>query len=238
MALLDRTFPLLGRRFPAAAGLIMVLTLLGSILVANSRAAALVLALFPGAVLEGQAWRLLTWVFATQDPGDLLFWGLLFFFVGGDLVYAWKPRRFLLVYAGLSVATGLVLLLLSLVLTPLALQPFLTPWPLADALVVAWGLLYADREMLFMFVLPLRGRQLVLVTFGLVAIFAAMQGFWPYLAHFTAMVLMLAYLRERAFETLWLKLRYRWLQLRSGRRRTHLRAVERDDDPQPPRWVH
>jgi hypothetical protein len=151
-------------------------------------------------------------------------------------VYAFKPRRFLLLYAGLAAATALVLALLALVYPPLAIMPYLAPWAMADALLVGWGVLFPNNQILLMLVLPVQGRQLVLATFGATLIVGAMSGFLGVLPHFVAMGLMLAFLRERTFETAWLKLRYRFLQLRAGRRRGHLRAVDRDDDR--PRWVH
>lgn len=236
MALLDRTFPLLGRRLPFASLLVMVVTLVGSIAATNSRVAEQTLALFPGALLQGQVWRLFTWAFAMADPIGLLWWGLLIFFISPDLVYAFKPRRFLLLYLGLAAATAFLMALLALAYPPLQLRPYFAPWVLADALLVGWGVLFPNNQILLMLVLPVQGRQLVLATFGATLIVGAMSGFLGVLPHFLAMGLMLAYLRERTFETAWLKLRYRWLQLRAGRRRGHLRAVERDDDR--PRWVH
>ena len=138
---------------------------------------------------------------------------------------------------GLSAATGLSISLLALPGGALRGFPFEAPFAMVDALIVAWAVLFPNRQILMMFMVPLQGQQLIWATFGFVLVAGLMQGLLGMLPHLVAMGLMLFHLRYGGLDTVLLKLRYRWLQWRAGRRRAHLRIVDRDER-EPPRWVH
>jgi len=236
----SRTFLILGQRFPVASSALVAAVFVTSILGANLRSVAELTVLQPAAVLAGQAWRLLTWPLVSLDALSLIFACLVLMWLGRDLCYAWGPRRYLLVGAGLSAATGALVTLLGLAFDPLARALFLGPWALVDALIVAWALLFPYRQLLVMFVLPLGGRQLIWGTIAVTAVFGLMggvAGLVGVLPHFLAMGLAALYLRGRGLETLWLRLRYRFLTLRQGRRRSRFKVVD-GSDREPPRWVH
>jgi len=99
---------LFGSRFPAAVIAILASTLLATLVgVVGSRNGLLLLAyvgLVPGAVWQGEVWRLLTWFFF--DPGinpiSLLFWAMMLLLFGRDLCDAWGWRRFTAVYLGIG----------------------------------------------------------------------------------------------------------------------------------------
>jgi hypothetical protein len=115
---------------------------------------------------------------------------------------------------------------------------YLTVWPLNEALIIAWASLFPSRQMLFQFVLPLGGRNLIVATLGMTMVFAMLtpNGFSVFLPHFIAEGLMLAYMREHAIKR-W----FRGLTSAGGGRRkaSHLRAVDRlERDEEPPRWLH
>jgi membrane associated rhomboid family serine protease len=187
-------------------------------------------------LLAGQVWRLVTWAFFEFDGLSLIFGTLALLVFGRDLADAWGPRRFLLTCLTIAGLTGAVTSLFGLALSPVAAVPYVTVWPLVEALIIAWASLFPTRQMLVYFVVPLGGRNLILATIAGTLIFAMLHGFTWYIPHFVAEGLMLAYMREPAIK--------RWFRgLTSGgggrRKTSHLRAVDRlERDEEPPRWLH
>jgi membrane associated rhomboid family serine protease len=237
MASRDRSVVLLGQSFPAVSVALAAALLAVSILAVNAPPLFHALLLVPGRASVGELWRLVSWPFLARDPLSLVFASLALLWLGRDLAYAWGPRRFLRVWFGLSAATGVAICALALLWPPLRSIPFEAPFAMVSALVVAWAVLFPGRQILMMFVLPLQGQQLIWATLGLLLVYGLMQGLLDVLPHLVATGLILYHLRYGGPETLWLRLRYRWLELRAGRRRSHLRVVERDRR-EPPRWVH
>jgi membrane associated rhomboid family serine protease len=237
MARPSRSFVLLGQSFPAVSVALAGALLVVSILAVNAPALFHALVLIPGRTWAGELWRLLTWPFLAGDPLSVLFGALALLWLGRDLAYAWGPRRLLRVWFGLSAATAVVVCALALLWTPLRAFPFVAPFALVDAFIVAWATLFPNRQILMMFVVPLSGQQLIWATFALLLVYGLMQGLLGVLPHLVAMGLMLSHLRYGGPQDLLLQLRYRWLKLRSGRRRAHLHVVDRGRR-EPPRWVH
>jgi hypothetical protein len=62
-------------------------------------------------------------------------------------------------------------------------------------LIVAWALLFPNRTILFMLMLPMAGRNLLYMTVGMTVLFAIMHGFANFVPHLLAMGLMYAYIR-------------------------------------------
>ena len=236
----NRTFEILGQRFPVASSALVAAIFVTSLVGANLRELAALSALQPALVAEGQAWRLVTWPLVAFEPIGLIFACLILMWLGRDLCYAWGPTRYLAVGAGLAAATGAVLTLLGLASGAVGRGLFLGPWALVDALIVAWAILFPSRQVLVMFVLPLGGRQLIWGTVAVTAVFGLMggaAGLLQVLPHFVAMGLAALYMRSRSLETAWLRVRYWFLSLRLGRRRSRFKVVE-GRDREPPRWVH
>ena len=236
----NRTFEILGQRFPVASSALVAAVFASSIVGANVRGLADAAVLHAALVQAGQAWRLLTWPLIAVDPLGLIFACLVLMWLGRDLCYAWGPVRYLAVGAGLTAATGALVTLAGLAVEPLGRGFFLGPWALVDALIVAWAMLFPQRQVLVMFVLPLGGRQLIWGTVAITAVFGLMggaAGLLQVLPHFVAMGLAALYMRGRTLETAWLRVRYWFLSLRLGRRRSRFKVVE-GRDREPPRWVH
>jgi membrane associated rhomboid family serine protease len=235
---LNRPVDLLGHSFPLVAVGLAGATLLISILaaVAGRSGVGLIalLPLSPRLVLFGQAWRLVTWPLAEGDAISLVFACLVLLWCGRDLAYAWGPGRLLAAYFGVAAVAGALTTLVGF-LWPAVLDGFyLTPWALCDALIVAWAVIFPHRPILFMFVVRLMGRQIVWATVGLVALMALLYGPSRFVPHFLAMGLMWLYVRGESPRTLWLRLRFRLLDLQRRRGRAHLRPVDRPSD----RWRH
>jgi membrane associated rhomboid family serine protease len=223
-------------------GLLIGLTLGGSIVGAVTRRggnAALLQSsvLVPGLVWAGELWRLLTWVFFELDGLGLIFACLALWWFGRDLAYAWGPHRFLARYLALAVLTASATCALALVWTDLQGRAFLGPWPMVDGLIVAWAVLYPHRQILFFFVLPLGGRNLVYVTVGVTLLFGLLDGIGGVVPHLLALAATLVYMRDSSLGYWWLRLRLALQTRRPRGSASRLRAVEPDDSGRP-RWLH
>lgn len=194
----DRSFYLGSHRVPAAVALLIGLTLLMTIVGAVGKRNGLplleVAALVPALVRSGQLWRLVTWVFFELDPISLIFGCLGLWFFGRDLISTWGAGRFLSVFLVITAATGAATSLIGQSWGGLARFPFLGMWPLVDALIIAWGLLFPGRQILIYFVIPVQGRTLVYATVGGTVLFALLHGVQFFIPHFIAEGLMLAWL--------------------------------------------
>jgi membrane associated rhomboid family serine protease len=234
---MNGSITVLGGRVPVVVALLMGLTLAGSILGANILPLLGAVVLSPALVGAGQLWRLVTWVFFDRDPISLIFALLCLFWFGRELVRAWGAVRFLCVYLGMAGATGLVTCLLAWLVWPgLAGLMIVSSWPLVDALIIAFAVVYPYQDVLMFLVLPLRGRNLIYCTVGGTLLFALLGGGISFVPHFLAQGLMMLYLRQPLLRW-WLKFRLALLQ-RRGRRSSHLRPVDRSGRSEPPRWLH
>lgn len=239
MRSLDGSFVVMGTRVPRVVvllvGLTLGLSILGAVGSRNGFPLLGVGALVPVLVLGGQVWRLVTWVFFETDALPLVFGLLGLWWFGGDLSQTWGPRRFLGTYLGFAAATGLTTSLLALVI-PGLVQPFyIGPWPIVDALIIAWATHFPYRDLYVYFVLPLRGRNLIYATLAGTLLLGLLYGLAGVLPHFIAEGFMLAYLR--GLGSLWLRIwpRKVWTPRRSSSR---LRSVEKSAREEPPRWLH
>lgn len=192
-------------------------------------------ALFPPLVLQGQIWRAVTWAFFEMAGLNLVLGAVLMAMIGRDLAGLWGGSRYLLVCLGIALATGSLTTLIGLLWGDVNASGYLSIWPLGDALLIAWALLFPNRTILFMFVLPAAGRNLLYLTVGITALFAVMDGFSNYLPHFLAMGLMYAYIRGGTALAAQLKLNR---LLSSKRGNPGLRVVDGGKTPNGSGWVH
>jgi membrane associated rhomboid family serine protease len=231
-----------GGRIPAAVGAlvaVMVVASLAGVVGARNGLPLLSLGvLSPPAVLEGEVWRLVTWVFLEAAPLDLLLGCYIVWWLGRDLAFAWGEKRFLGAWLGLAAGAAALTCLASLGWPAVALARYAGPWPVVDALIVAWALLFPERQILLFFALPVSGRSLLWFTLGGTALFAAFGGVAAYVPHLAAEALALAYLRVRP--GLWFRrLRFRPLaRFRRGRGRFEVIEADRDPDRHGPRWLN
>ena len=204
--------------------LVVVVSLLSAVLGRHAFAFESVL-LVPGYVLRGEVWRLVTWPFVEVTPLQLVFSCLAIYWFGSELASVWGARRFLSIYAGIALLVGVLTTLLGLVDPAILGHVYGGLVALVSALVVAWGFLFPDRQMLLFFVLRLTGRVVAWFTIGLTIAMAAYYGWETVVPDLLAIGLMLLYLYRGRIG----------LPKRGGggkpKRPSHLRAV-----PDEQRW--
>ncbi|HET7292005.1 MAG TPA: hypothetical protein VFM88_06250 [Vicinamibacteria bacterium] len=237
MRALRRDVTILGGRFPVVAVGLAATTLVLTILGANVGAVQDLGLMPPSLVWQGQVWRLLTWSLFEFQPLSLVFVCLAFVFFGRELAYTWGPVGFLKICAGIVLGSGaLTCLIARFVWGRLYDFPYWSAWALGTALIIAYATLFPSRTILVYFILPLSGRRLLIVTVAGTLLFALMTSVAFFVPHFLAQGLMYAYLRGYSPRLLWLRLKARTVRWSPSRRPSHLRPVDRDDEP--PRWLH
>jgi membrane associated rhomboid family serine protease len=240
---LNRQLYIMGSRVPLVVAVLLGLTLLGSILGAVGRRNGFPVVLqwgvlAPDRVWSGELWRLLSWPFIQTDAVGLIFAGLALWWFGRDLAYSFGPGGFLGRYLALAALSAAgTCLLARFVWSALWNTYYLGPWPLVDAMIVAWAIFYPHRQILFFFVLPLGGRNLIYVTLAVTLLFALLEGLARFVPHFLALGVTLAYMRDPSLLYLWLRLKLAWQQRGGRRRSSHLRAVDGTETRRSP-WLH
>lgn len=129
-------------------------------------------------VQRGRAWELVTYLFVHSNTAlsHILFNMLAVWMFGVELEYRWGTPGFVKYYAITGIGAGICTVLVSL-------APF--DWARASygattigasgavyGLLMAWGMLFPDRRLLFMFIFPLPARVFVLII-GAIAFFSA-----------------------------------------------------------------
>lgn len=195
-----------------------------------------VLDLRPELVYAGQLWRLVSWTFLELNPIGLIFACLLLAWLGRDLSASWGYWRFVGVYLGFAAAVGAMTCLIALAWPAMRAVPYATAWAMCDAILIAWATQFPTRQILLYFVLPIGGRNLVVLTIGTTALFALFSHPIYYVPHFIAIAFMLVFARYPALDLVWMRLRLLLMRRASPRRNATLRVV-RDEDKNP-RWYH
>ncbi len=227
-----------GGRVPSTVGGLISAIVAASLLGAVGRSYGVVdeAALVPALVWRGQAWRLVTWVFFETDPLSLLFGVLTLYWFGKDLCYAWGARRFVATFFGFSVVAALATCLVGRFLwPPVYVSAWTGSWAVLSALIIAWAMIFPERQILFMLALPISGRALLWITLGGTLLYGVFGRLHAYVPHLAAQLGMLAYARGYSLRGFWQTLRIKQYERRARRRASHLKVVKKED---PPRWMN
>jgi membrane associated rhomboid family serine protease len=147
------------RRIPPVTRALLVLVVAGYLLTLAAPAAAVWLVLAPGAVLEGQVWRLLTYAFVNASIGAVLVDLLLLWQMGSEMEPRWGSRRFGVFLAASTLLAGALGLLVG---GGAGLAPTIL------ALIFAWMLEGPSQSLLFFGVFPMTRLGFAALAFVLV----------------------------------------------------------------------
>lgn|SRR5690606_15242345 len=140
------------------------------------------LGLAPVAVFtEGRIWQLATYLFI-HSPGSIghvLFNMLAVWMFGVELERRWGTPFFTKFYFVCGIGAGICTLLVALLPFDSATRLYYTTTIGASGavygLLMAWALIFPHREILFMFIFPLKARVFVLII-GAIAFLSALNG--------------------------------------------------------------
>jgi len=244
-----KSFGYYSGRFPPGVKWLLIFNI--AIFVVNFFAAALAghelfgsFALVPRQVLvNGYIWQLVTYLFLHGGLAHILFNMFTLWMFGVELERDWGTARFLRYYFLCGVGAGLCVIGANLLAGDLYTRTLGSSGAIYG-LLLAYGVLYPERTVLFSFLFPIRAKYFVLII-GAIAFmgsFGAAGSGVSHIAHLGGMLFGYAYLKTRlaarrlARPGLWdsLRVSYRNWKLRRARRRfqVYLRKQDRD------RWVH
>jgi membrane associated rhomboid family serine protease len=222
-------------------GLLLVLMLASSVAASVDRRVLELAALVPDLVVRGEVWRVVTWPFVQPDVFALLFVGFMLWTLGQQLSYAWSERRFVTRFLWYTVGAGLGTTILALAFDS-AREPHVGAWPVVNALIVAWAMLFPDRQVNIWGVLPVTGRTLALLVLGGTVLAAVMtgklHGFGGFAPHLIAIGIAWAQARGVGGRRLGRQARQWWADREMRRRTKHLKVVGKDGSGDRPRWMN
>jgi membrane associated rhomboid family serine protease len=194
---------------------------------------ALVFGVVPAWFIRGFLWQPLTYLFLHDNAMimHLVINMLILWMIGGDLERNWGSRGFLRYYLVCGVGAGLLVVVLAPFGSADAMtRPTIGASGAIYGLILAYGVLFSERTMLFMMIFPMKARTLAIILFFIAFVSAFGSGSRiSHVAHLGGMVIGYLYLKRawRVGEF------YRELKWKLARRR--FRVVQRDDQD---RWMH
>lgn len=160
-----------------------------------------VLGLVPEAFFRGYFWQPITYLFIHHDVMQLFFNLMTLAFIGGELESAWGTRRFLKFYFFCGLSAAFVYLILGKFFVPsAAYTPLMGASSALYGLLVAYGLIFGERVLLFMMLFPMKAKYFVAVLGLLELLTTAYSGGSGVtsLVHLTGMLAGFGYLWGRA----------------------------------------
>lgn len=167
------------------------------------------LALAPRAVLSYFAvWQLVTYMFL-HDPlgfGHILFNMLSLWMFGADLERDWGTRRFLTYYFLCGIGAGICDVVFNALFGSLDTRTIGASGAIYG-LLLAFGMLYPDRIVLFNFLFPIKAKYFVMIL-GAIAFLSSVGGSngISHIAHLGGMAFGFGYLKNR-----YLRWDFRWI---------------------------
>ena len=191
----------------------------------------------PKLTAHGAIWQPFTYMFlhSPRDPFHILFNMLVLWMFGGELERHWGGRRYLTFYLVCGVGAGLFVVGQGLLRA--SMSPFAAEAQTIGAsgaiygVILAYGITFAERIVLFMMIFPMRARTMTLILFVLAFLSNLSQARdrVSHVAHLGGMVVGWLYLK-RAWRIGDLYRDIRW----KIRRRRFKVAPPRDGD----RWLN
>ncbi len=191
---------------------------------------------------RGYVWQLATYLFLHGGLMHILFNMLTLWMFGADLERDWGTRRFLRYYFLCGVGAGVCVVAANLLVG----NPYTRTIGSSGAiygLLMAYGLLYPDRIVLFSFLFPMKAKYFVMILGG-IAFLGSMEspgGGVSHLAHLGGMIFGYVYLKTRLGKrgvrldlAGSLRRSLRDWKMRRARRKFEAYTRKQDRD----RWVH
>jgi len=201
------------------------------------------LALRPAAVLQFLAlWQVVTYMFLHDPTGfsHILFNMFSLWMFGADLERAWGTRRFLKFYFVCGVGAGLCVIAGSILFGGMH-APTIGASGAIYGLLMAFGILYPDRVILFSFLFPIKAKYFVLII-GAITFLSTLGSTGSgvsHIAHLGGLIFGYFYLKGlrtgRRFQ-LGFAIQDRYRQWKIDRAKKKFQVYMRKNDPD--RWVH
>lgn len=194
------------------------------------------LGLSANGLFNGFIFQLLTYPFVETQLMSFIFNGLVIWFIGSELESQWGKKiytRFLLITV---IGVGLFFSLINLIFffgTPVYFQALHGLSGINFALLVAYSLLYPDRQMAFMMIFPMSAKTFCWILVGIEAYIAVFTSFSNSWAHLLAMGISFLIIHFQSNPLVKKALNSTWRS--KSQKKKHLYVVK-DDDQKPPKY--
>lgn len=195
-----------------------------------------ILGLSASGLFKGLVYQLITYPFVETNLMSVLFNSLVVWFIGSELERQWGQKIYIRFLLLTILGVGLIYSLVNLIFL------FGTPYYFASihglsginfALLIAYSMLYPDRQMAFMMIFPMKAKVFCWILAGIeayMAVFSSLSTAWAHLLAMGISFLIIHFqtnpLIKKALHTSW--------KPRSGGKK-HLYVVK-DDDQKPPKY--
>jgi membrane associated rhomboid family serine protease len=167
------------------------------------------------------------------DIFHLLFNMLMLWMFGGELERYWGSPAFLRYYLVCGIGAGILAIPYSYLVGSAGI-PIVGASGAIFGLFMAYGIVFAERTILFMLLFPMKARTMAMIMFGVTFFYTLTQprGGVAHIAHLGGAVVGYLYLKRAwrvgAF--------YRDLRWKLQRRR--FKVMQQDNGDGPDRWIH
>jgi membrane associated rhomboid family serine protease len=125
-------------------------------------------------------WQLLTYIFLHGGFSHILFNLLALWMFGGELENYWGSKKFLRFFLFCGIGAGIC----TVIFSPFQVVPVIGASGAIYGLLLAFGWLFPNRLIYIYFLFPIPAKYFVII-FGLIELFASMQGTGGGIAHLT-----------------------------------------------------
>ena len=150
-------------------------------------------------VRRGEIWQLVTYMFlhSTGSIGHILFNMLALWMFGAAVEQTWGTRRFLQYYFICGIGAGVCVVLANMAFGD-PYQRVIGASGAIYGLLLAFGMLFPEQEILIMFLFPIKAKFMVMI-FGAIAFLSSFQGGGTVsnLAHLGGMLVGYVYIRTQ-----------------------------------------
>jgi membrane associated rhomboid family serine protease len=206
------------------------------------------LKLVPRDVLHGEIWQVVTYMFlhSLSSPGHILFNMLGLWMFGAPIEQTWGTKRFVQYYFVCGVGAGFCVVLANLLFG----NPNVAVLGASGAiygLLLAFGMLFPDQEILVMFFFPMKAKYMVMLFGAIAFVFSFQRGSTvSNLAHLGGMIFGFLYIKTQFAGTralasgpgFRLDLQRRWKEYKLQRAKKKFQVYMKKHDSRGGPWVN
>lgn len=195
-----------------------------------------ILGLSAAGLFKGMIFQLVTYPLVEAQLMSFIFSSLIVWFIGSELEQQWGSKVYLRFLLLTIISVGLIFALTNLVFffgTRYYLAPLHGLSGITFALLIAYSLLYPERQLSFMMIFPVKARTFCWILAGIEAYMAIFNSLATSWAHLLAMGI--SYLIIR-FQTQPLVRKVLHAEFKKKQSKKHLYVVKDDDDAPPKYW--
>lgn len=195
-----------------------------------------ILGLSSAGVLNGLIFQFITYPFIEVQLMSFLFNSLIVWFIGSELENQWGQKVYLRFLLLTVLGVGLIYTLVNFLFlfgTPLFHTPIHGLSGVNFSLLIAYSLLFPDRQMAFMMIFPMKARTFCWILVGIEAYTAIISSISSSWAHLLAMGISFLIIRFQTNSLVKKVLQSSWKSRPSAKK--HLYVVK-DEDQKPPKY--